>query len=383
MSQPATSTDDRMTMPTTPVRVGIIGCGDIAKKAYVPACKRFPGLELVACADRDVARAEGLARDAGLPAGTSVAALLADPAIELVINLTIPQAHAEVNRACLAAGKHVYCEKPFGIDRDEGRAVLVEAAKRGLLVGSAPDTVLGSAVQTARHYIDAGLVGRIIGGSCHMLCGAPEAWHPNPAFLYQRGAGPLFDMGAYYLHTLITLIGPVRRVAAAAATTWTSRTIGSQPLRGQAFAVEVPTHVCALLTFHSGAIVNVTLSFDVRGTSTLPNMELFGAEGSIQIPDPNFCEGDVRINRRDVHAWTTYQPTHGYRTGSRGVGVADMARAIRSGRTHRANGELAMHALDIMAAIAEAAAGAGQVDIATTCERPAAMPLGLSDGEID
>jgi predicted dehydrogenase len=367
-----------------PMRIGLIGCGDIARKAYVPACRRFAScVELAACADLDVKRAEGFAKDLGIPCGTSVEAMLADPGIELVVNLTIPRAHAAVDLQALAAGKHVFSEKPFGISRAEGRTILQAAAARSLRMGCAPDTVLGSGVQTARTYIDQGLVGDIIGGACHMISNGPEDWHPNPGFLYQRGAGPLLDMGPYYLHALVTLIGPVRRVSAVAKRTWPSRTILSQPLRGTVVPVEVQTHVVAILEFHSGAVITLTVSFDVRGGHTLPNVELFGSAGTIQVPDPNFTDGPVRLSRAGMHPLMEYQRTHPYRDGSRGVGVADMALAIRSGRPHRASAELAMHALDVMEAIAEASASGSAVDIVSTCERPEAMRADLPEGVLD
>ena len=216
-------------MTSKPLKIGIIGCGDIARKAYVPACRRFPILDLVACADLDVARAENFAKELGIPRGLSVDALVADPEVELVINLTVPKAHAPIDLRCLEAGKHVYSEKPFGVNRAEAEAVVALAKAKGLRVGCAPDTVMGAAVQTCRGLIDQGTVGKIIGGSCAMICGGHETWHPSPEFYYQVGGGPMFDMGPYYLHALITLLGPVRQVSGSASTTFATRTITSWP----------------------------------------------------------------------------------------------------------------------------------------------------------
>lgn len=366
-----------------PMRIGLIGCGDIARKAYVPACRKFPFLELAACADLDVARAQAFAGDLGIARGCGVEELLADAGIELVINLTIPKAHTAVDLRCLAAGKHVFSEKPFALTRAAGEEVLDLANRTGLRVGCAPDTVLGCGVQTARGYIDDGMVGRILSGSAFFLGGGAEDWHPSPEFLYQVGGGPMFDMGPYYIHTLITLLGPVRRVSGSASKGWEQRTITSLPKRGTVMQIEVPTHVVAILEFRSGAVITLTTSCDVKGAHSMPHLELYGSEGSIQVPDPNFCDGPVRIARRGLHDLTEYRRTHPYREGSRGVGVADMALAIRTGREHRANADIAMHAVDIMQAVHEASASGRYVELTSTCERPAAMRPDLPDWQLD
>lgn len=366
-----------------PMNIGLVGCGDIARKAYVPACRRFGFLRLAACADIDPVRAESFARDHGIPVGCTVDQLLADPAIELVINLTVPKAHVDIDLRCLAAGKHVYSEKPFALARADGERVLAAAAAAGLRVGCAPDTVLGCGVQSSRHYIDAGVIGRIIGGSCAFLAAGPEDWHPNPAFFYQSGGGPAWDMGPYYLHALITLLGPVRRVCGTAHRGHEQRIIGSLPLRGQRIGVEVATHVIGLLEFRSGAVVSVTMSFDMMAGTTDLGIDLYGTEGSMRVPDPNYTDGPVRVARRGLHDWTEYQRTHPYREGSRGVGVADMALAIRTGRPHRADATIAMHAVDILAAIHEAAASGSYVTVGSSCERPAAMRADLPEWTLD
>lgn len=358
--------------------IGIIGCGAISD-AYFTACARFPFLRVAACADLDPARAQAKAAQHGVARACTADQLLADPAVALVVNLTIPQAHAAVDRAALAAGKHVFSEKPFALDRDEGAAVAALARARGLRVGCAPDTVLGCGVQTARGIIDAGLVGRVLSGHCFMQCGGHETWHPSPEFYYQAGGGPLFDMGPYYLHALITLLGPVQRVGGVARATWPTRTITSRPKRGTVVQVEVPTHLTALLEFAGGTLITLTTSFDVRGGSTLPNIELYGEEGSIQVPDPNGTGGAVKVARRGLHDWTEYQRSHPYREGSRGVGVADMAKAIADGRRHRCDDTIALHAVDIMQAVHEAAAQGRTITLASSCERPQAMRSDLQE----
>lgn len=371
-----------MTQAISPLGVGIIGCGAISK-AYITACRKFPVLDLRACADLDPVRAVAKAAEFQIPVGTTVEALLADPAIDLVINLTVPQAHAPVALAALAAGKHVFGEKPFALTLAEGQAMVAAAAKAGLRLGCAPDTVLGCGVQTARKILDDGLIGKVIGGSAFMLCGGHETWHPSPEFYYQKGGGPLFDMGPYYLHALITLLGPVRRVTSITAVTHATRTITSQPKRGTVVTVEVPTHVVSVLQFASGALINLTVSFDVGGGHTMPNIELYGTAGSMQVPDPNGANGPIKVARRGLHDWTEYQRTHPYREGTRGVGVADMAQAIRSGRPHRADERIAVHALEIMEAIHVASERGTHVDLTTSCERPAAMPVNLPEGTLD
>lgn len=309
--------------------------------------------------------------------------ILADPSIELVVNLTVPRAHVEVDLLALAAGKHVFSEKPFALSRQDGERVVAAARARGLRVGCAPDTVLCSGVQTGRHYIDSGAVGRIIGGSCAFLACGPEGWHPNPAFLYEHGGGPAWDMGPYYLHALITLLGPVRRVCGTASRGFDQRTIGSLPRRGTVMDVQVATHVIGLLEFHSGAVVSVTLSFDMMAGSADYGIQLYGTTGSIHVPDPNYTDGTVRIARRDQHDWVAHQRTHPYVEGARGLGVADMAMAIRTGRAHRANETVAMHAVDILAAIHEAAGSGSYVTLQSTCERPAAIRTDLPEWTLD
>jgi predicted dehydrogenase len=368
-------------MPDT-IPIGIIGCGNISN-AYFGACKRFPLLQVAACADIDIERAKAKCAEHGVGRACTVEEMLADPAIEIVVNLTIPRAHAEVDLAILRAGKHAFSEKPFAVSREEGKAVIDLAKQKHLRVGCAPDTVMGCGVQTCRKYLDDGLIGRVVAGSAFMLCGGHEGWHPSPEFYYDIGGGPMFDMGPYYLHALITLLGPVKRVSGVANTTFPKRTIGSQPKRGTVMTVAVPTHIVSVLEFVQGAVITLTTSFDVMSAHTMPNIELYGTEGSMQVPDPNGSGGPVRIARRGLHDWVEYQRTHPYREGSRGVGVADMAMAIRSGRPHRANGDLAFHALDIMQAVHEASKTGRYIDLTTTCERPAAMRADLPDWTLD
>ncbi len=362
---------------SSPMRIGIIGCGSISN-AYFGACRRFANLEVAACADLDVERAKAKGREHNTT-GMSVEQLLADPSIGLVVNLTIPAAHAAIDLRILDAGKHVFSEKPFALTREEGLSIVRTAKEKNRLVGCAPDTCLGAAVQTSRKLVDAGEIGKVVAFSANMLCGGHETWHPSPEFYYQQGGGPMFDMGPYYLHALITLLGPVTSVSGAARTTWATRTITSQPKRGTVMTVEIPTHLVSILEFASGAVGTLTTSFDIKSSHTLPCIELYGTDGSLQVPDPNGTGGPVRIRNRTLKDFSEVSHTHPYREGSRGVGVADLAMAATTGRAARANDAIAMHALDIMVAIHDSAASGRRIDLTTTCERPAAMDATLPE----
>jgi predicted dehydrogenase len=365
-----------------PMQIGIIGCGSISN-AYFNACKKFPFLKVAAAADLDLERAKAKAAEHGVARSCSVEDMLADKEIELVVNLTIPKAHAPVALKALDSGKHVFGEKPFALNRAEGEAMVAKAKAKGLRLGCAPDTVLGCAVQSARKYIDEGVVGSIIGGNAFMLCGGHETWHPSPEFYYEVGGGPMFDMGPYYLHALITLLGPVKRVCGVTSTTFPTRTITSQPKHGKVVKVDVPTHIVTVLEFSCGAVITLTTSFDIKGGHTMPNIELYGTAGSIQVADPNGTGGPVKIKRAKLHDWTEYERTHPHKDGSRGVGVADMAQAIRTGRPHRANDAIAMHALDVMQAVHDASASGKYITLTSTCERPAPMRADLPDWTLD
>ena len=363
-----------------PVKVGVVGCGVISE-IYLQNLGANAAVEAVACADLVEERARARAAQFGI-AAMPVRELLADPAIEIVLNLTIPAAHATVARAALEAGTSVYNEKPLALSREEGRRLLTVAGERGLRVGCAPDTFLGGGLQTCRELLDAGAIGAPVAATAWMLSRGHERWHPDPAFYYRPGGGPLFDMGPYYLTALVALLGPVRRVTGSARASFPERTITSQPRAGETIAVEVATHVAAVLDFANGTIATLVTSFDVWATE-VPRLELFGAAGSLRLPDPNTFGGPVRLLRGGADAWEEVSVTRPYTANSRGLGVADMARALRSGQPHRAAGELAYHVLDVMHAIEEASATGRHVTIESTCERPAPLPAGLAEGEVD
>ncbi|MEZ4869567.1 MAG: Gfo/Idh/MocA family oxidoreductase [Caldilineaceae bacterium] len=360
-------------------KIGIIGCGNISG-IYLKADKTFNNLELVACADLDMDRARAKAAEHNIKA-YSVDELLADPTIEIVVNLTIPAAHAEVSTAAVQAGKAAYSEKPFALSRADGEALLQLAAAKGQRVGCAPDTFLGGGLQTCRKLVDDGVIGEPVAATAFMMSRGHEHWHPNPDFYYQPGGGPMFDMGPYYLTALVSILGPVRRVTGLTRASFAERLITSQPKHGQVIKVEVPTHVAGLLEFASGAIGTIITTFDVKA-SQLPRLEIYGAEATLSLPDPNTFGGPVRVRGVGDNDWQEVPLTHIYTENSRGLGVADLADALRHDRPHRASGQLAHHVLDIMQAFHEASATGKHIDLTSTCERPAMLPLGLEKGEI-
>ncbi len=366
-------------MAQTPVKIGIVGCGNISG-IYCQNARKLENLELAACADLIPERAQARANEFDIPRVYSTQGLLADQDLQIVLNLTIPKAHAEVALAALAAGKHVYNEKPLAVTREDAKRIRDAARPAGLLLGCAPDTFLGGGIQTCRKLIDDGWIGEPIGATAFMMCHGHESWHPDPEFYYQRGGGPMLDMGPYYLTALVSLMGPIRRVTGSARITFPERTITSQPKHGARVAVEVPTHVVGVMDFASGAVATIITSFDVWAHQ-LPWIEVYGSEGTLAVPDPNTFGGPVRLWRKGQ--WYEAPLSHGYAENSRGLGVADMAYALRSGRPHRASGDLAFHVLDVMQALHEAAQAGKHVEVASSCARPAPLPLGLREGLLD
>jgi predicted dehydrogenase len=369
-----------MTATVNPAGIGIIGCGNISG-IYLQNIRRFHDLRLEACADLDMARAEAKAAAYNARALT-VEQLLSDPSVDIVLNLTIPKAHAEVAAATLQAGKHIYSEKPLSVSRDQAAGLIELARARHLRIGCAPDTFLGGGLQTCRKLIDDGWIGTPVAATAFMLCHGHESWHPDPAFYYQRGGGPMLDMGPYYLSALVSLLGPIRRVTGSTRITFPTRTITSQPRYGTTIDVEVPTHLAAILDFAQGAVATLVTSFDVWAAN-VPVIEIYGTAGTLGVPDPNeFC-GPVRLRRAGAQDWADLPLSHGYLENSRGLGLADMAQAIRSGTPHRASGELAFHVLDVMESVGTASCEGRHVELASTCTRPAPLPLNVVEASID
>jgi predicted dehydrogenase len=365
---------------THSIPTGIIGTGTISG-IYLKNAPHFASMDIGACADVLPDRAQARAQEYGIAAKT-VDELLADPDIQLVINLTIPKAHAEVAQAVIAAGKSVYNEKPLAVTREDGRATLEAARARGVRVGCAPDTFLGASLQTCRGLIDAGAIGEPVAATAFMLGHGPEHWHPDPAFYYQVGGGPMFDMGPYYLTALISLLGPVRRVTGSTRISFPERTVTSEPKYGEKVQVEIPTHIAGVLDFASGAIGTLVTSFDVWAAQ-VPRIEIYGTTGTLSVPDPNRFGDPVRIRIGREEEWRDVALTHANAENSRGLGVADLAQGLISGRPHRASGELAYHVLDIMHAFHDASREGRHIELASTCERPAPLPPGLPDWAMD
>lgn len=353
------------------LRVGVIGAGVISRQ-YFDSLERLSSLKLVAVADIDEARAAEAAAARGVDA-RSVDGLLASDDVDAVLNLTIPDAHVEVGLRALAAGKHVFAEKPLGLTTTTARP-LIEAQAGGLRVGSAPDTVLGTGIQTARRVIDDGMIGEALGASVHWSAPGHERWHPAPGFYYQPGGGPLFDMGPYYLTSLVHLLGPVARVSGVARRSARERVIETGPNAGAVLPVDVDTHVTALLQHESGVSSTVTVSFEVWATRT-PKFEVYGSRGTLAVPDPNRFSDPAEVFTAASGEWAVVPESGGCRNAGRGYGLADMATAIAAGTPHRASGELAFHVLDIMESILAASASGQVVEISSTVERPEAVAL--------
>ena len=356
----------------TPMNIGIVGCGQIVR-AYLATFPALDAVRLVAVADIDTARAQSIADELPGVRAMSVEALMSDAGVDLVLNLTIPAAHAQVALAAIAAGKHVYGEKPLAATTAEAREVLEAAATAGVIVGCAPDTVLGTGTQTARKAIDDGLIGRAIAATATMVVPGHERWHPNPDFYYVPGGGPLLDMGPYYVSALVTLLGPVASVIGAASHTRSERTIGSGPRAGQAVPVSTDTHVTGVLVHESGALSTLIMSFDAVATRAA-NIEVHGETGSLIVPDPNNFDGDVLLHRLGAADWELLPESAGYAGSGRGFGVQDLA-LTPAGQEPRSGGRLAFHALEIMESVLASARSGQSVAIDSTCERPAAVPL--------
>ncbi len=366
-----------------PVRVGVVGCGAISA-AYLRHARDFPILEVVACADLEPERARARAEEFGVRRACPVEEILADPAVEIVLNLTVPKAHAPVALQALAAGKHTYSEKPLAVDRAQGEQVVAAARAAGLRVGCAPDTFLGAGQQTARALVDGGAIGRPVAFTAYTMGPGHESWHPNPEFYYEVGGGPMFDMGPYYLTALLNLLGPVKRLSASATIAIPEREIGSEPKRGKRIRVETPDHLCGTLEFESGAAGTLVTSFATRFPTydgRFP-ITLYGTEGTLRVPDPNGFDGPVHLRRAGDSEWRDV--AHRFPTGyERSLGLADMATAIRSGRTHRCSLEQSFAVLDAMQGVLDSAASGTAYHPVATYSRPAPLRPDLPFGQLD
>ena len=354
-----------------PARVGLMGCGVISRE-YASNAAAFDAFEIVACADLDRERRAALAEEHSL-AALDPADLLADPGIDIVLNLTPPAAHHDVTRTALEQGKHVYSEKPLAMAAADAQQLLGLAEARGLQIGCAPDIFLGGAYQEARELIDRGAIGTPLAVSATMLAGGQEAWHPDPDTFFREGAGPLLDMGPYYLSVIVALLGPIGRVVGLASTLVDEREIELGPRAGERFGAETPTHTAAVMQLASGALATLVATFEAPGHYA-SSLLVLGSDGTLALPDPNAFEGSVRLRQgRGDWADVAYR-CRGARE-ARGIGLQDLAEAIAAGRAPRASGALAHHVVDVGRSILEAAASGSAVDVCSVAPRPAPAPV--------
>lgn len=363
------------------MNIGIVGCGNISDIYFKNLTALFPQAVVTGCCDLDKTRSESKQEEYGVPV-YATEDLLARKDVDIVLNLTTPEYHAPINTLALEHGKHAYCEKPFALSREEGNAVLTLADKNGLRTGCAPDTFMGAGLQSCRKLIDEGIIGIPHSAYAFMLCPGHESWHPGPDFYYQPGGGPMLDMGPYYLTALVSLLGPVASIYGKTSRAFEQRICTAESTDGQIIDVNTWTDYKGILDFESGVSCIMSMSFDVF-KSEVPRIEIHGTKGSLMVPDPNTFGGPVKLFKKGYQEAIEIPPyAFPYDQNSRGIGVADMARAIEDGGNHRASGELAMHVLDCMLAFEDSADAGNTVQIETTCMKPEPLKTGLNAGEL-
>ncbi|WP_010257376.1 Gfo/Idh/MocA family protein [Treponema primitia] len=355
------------------LRIGIVGIGKISG-IYLQNLTGMFGKRVILSAVTDLIpeRAEKAAEEYKTRYIKGIDELINDPSVDIILNITQPQKHFQVAMTAVKAGKHVYDEKPLCVTREEAQELLKTAAASKVRVGGAPDTFLGAGIQTCRKLIDDGWIGKPIAATAFMMNHGHEHWHPDPEFYYKAGAGPMFDMGPYYLTALVNLLGPITRVSGSAQQGFKTRTITSEPQNGKIINVDVPTHIAGVLDFANGAVGTIITSFDVWASS-MPFIEIYGTEGTLQVPDPNYFGGPVKVRRFQAEEWSEVPLLKGFPENSRGLGITDMAEAIVEGRPHRASGELAYHVLEVMHGIHDASASGIYYQLKSTCVQPEIM----------
>lgn len=349
-------------------KIGVIGCGNISSK-YFDNLKSSQEVDIVACSDLNLEKAKDAQIKFGINKSCTVEELLSDKDISLIINLTIPKAHHEVSLAALKAGKHVYSEKPITETRESAKDLISFANKNNLKIACAPDTFLGTPTQTAIKAIKDGLIGEPKSAVAFLASPGWESWHPNPDFYYQAGGGPMLDMGPYYLTALIAMLGSVKRVTGISGKSFSERTITSEPKKGQKIQVNVNTHVSGSLEFTSGLIASLITSFDVQ-KHNLPKIEIYGTEGSLSVPNPNFFEGEVEYFKKGDKEWRALKNLETNDINGRGVGVIDLVRSISNNLTPRVSGDLAYHVLDCMLAFDESSESGTHIKINSSIRTP-------------
>ena len=355
------------------VRIGILGLGAISGIYLKNLTTVFKETQVLGIYDLIPGKMEQAQKEYGIERTySSMDELLQDPDIEIVLNLTRPFEHYATTKAALLAGKHVYSEKPLAATFEEGKELTDLASEKGLLLGGAPDTFLGAAIQTCRKLIDDGFIGRPIGATAQMICRGHESWHPSPEFYYQHGGGPMMDMGPYYLTALVNLLGGVKGLTGLTTKSFEQRVITSAPKSGTLVPVEVPTHVNGILRFENGAVGTITTTFDVY-TDRQDKLEIYGSEGTLRVPDPNGFGGSITLFRPEDGSFKEMPLLFDYSENSRGLGLADMAKALRTGRAARADAQQTLHVLEIMTAIEKSSQEGRYVELSTTYERRPAM----------
>jgi predicted dehydrogenase len=359
------------------VKVGVIGCGNISDLYLKNCTDSFSHiLEIDACSDMDIERAKIKAETYGIPKVLSVKEIILDPEIEIILNLTFPKSHAEINLAVLEAGKNIYTEKPLAVRLEDGLKIIKTAKKKGLLVGCAPDTFLGGGLQTCRKLIDEGFIGKPIAAVAFFADHGPESWHPDPGYYYKPGGGgPLYEIGPYLLTALINLLGPIKSIGGFASMPSIERTITSQPKYGQKIKVETPTHISCVLDFENGALGTILVSYEIWHKN-LPSLEIYGTEGTLNLGVPLYeFSGPVHLRRYNEPEWKEIKLTHGYTDVLRGLGTADMGIALRKGGLNRANGELAYHILEVINGFYMSVKEGKKYDLVSRCGKPEPMPV--------
>ncbi|WP_100404919.1 Gfo/Idh/MocA family protein [Bacillus solitudinis] len=349
------------------LKVGIVGCGNISN-IYLKNSYRFPEFDIIACADLNIEKAQATAVEFNIK-HLSVDELMASPDIDIILNLTVPQAHKEVTLQAITNKKHIYSEKPLATTFSDGNKIIDAAREQHVILGSAPDTFLGGSIQLAGELIEDGAIGKVIGATAFMMARGPESWHPNPAFFYQAGGGPMFDMGPYYLTALVSLLGPLNRITGSTQLSFPERKITSPDKYGEKITVQVPTHVTGILDFEAGATATIITSFDVFASRT-PFIEIYGEEGTISLPDPNHFNHSLLVKQFDEVDWKEMKPKGEVEENLRGIGLADMASAVESGRMPRANGDMALHVLEAMHGIHESSTSGRHYQMKSKCKKP-------------
>ncbi|WP_144559487.1 Gfo/Idh/MocA family protein [Shouchella miscanthi] len=358
------------------LKAGVVGCGNISD-IYFQLNNRFDDIQIIACTDLNMAQATQKAADYKEIEALSMDDFFQDERIELVINLTIPSAHYAVHKRALEAGKHAYGEKPLTLSLTEAEELRKLAKEKNLYLGAAPDTFLGGGLQTAKKLIEDGWIGRPVSANGFMMSHGPEGWHPNPDFFYKEGAGPLFDMGPYYLTALVSILGPIKRLTSSTGKAFEERNITSLPRFGETMQVEVETHLSSIVDFENGTIGTLITSFDVWGSQT-PNLEIHGTRGSLILPDPNTFGGPLFFKKQGEVAFQEVPLTYGFQENSRGLGVLDMVAAIKEKRAHRASDALAYHVLEAMHGILRSSIEEKHYQMVSTCSIPELLPLSMT-----